>query len=261
MSLTLFISITKTGIDLQGNLGSGRSLMHLVMNDIALSTFALNSGFSFEKAAPFPWHLQFWTSLAFMRRMWTHFRKKLTEQDFARIAHLQPDQGWSPLCLAASVGETQVIRNCISMGADMDFEGSPHGSALIVASACGQIGAVRILVRAGASLSYRGETDHRNVFTFCRSKVVRSWLLLDRFTEQRMLDVSPHWGDDQRVSPRAGAAVARLKLVGDRAKRYRETLMDYAKRLAKMRKDWRGKAIPPICMSGIVYGSEVWGGG
>lgn len=257
MSRPKLVSILEADIDLNRDLGSGRSLMHLALVNGASSTLVLNSDVNLENTGPFPWHLDFWFDLPFMRSMWKHFRRKLKKDDFARIANLQPTRGWSPLCRACiRRKKIDLIQNCLSLGADVDFEGSPHGSAVIVASACGNLDAVRVLVRAGASLSYRGEKGHKSVFTFCRSKVVRQWLLVDRFTEQRMINMEPHWGDSQRVRPSAGPAVAGLKLVGERAMCYYDRMIDYAIKLAEMREDWRGKVIPPICLDRIVYGSQ-----
>lgn len=248
------VSIMEADIDLNRDLGSGRSIMHLAIVNKSSSTFVLNNDLSLEDTAPFPWHLAFWSSLSFLGSMFRHFKRKLKDEDFVRIAHLQPARGLSPLCWAAS-WEEETIRNCLSLGADVDFEGSPHGSALILACAIGSLEAVRILVQAGASLSYQGRHGHKNVFTFCRSKDVRRWLLVERFTEQRRIDTRPQWRNSEGLRPWAGTAMARLKLVGDRAMCYHETLMDYAGRLARMRMEWRGKVIPPICIDGFVYGS------
>lgn len=247
------VAILKARIDLHEDSGSERSLMHLAILNRTSSTFVLNSSSDLKETAPFPWHLVFWTQLSFMDSMFTHFRRKIGEKRLARIAHLQPTRGWSPLCRAAADHKTCVIQNCISLGADLDFEGCPHGSALVVASACGYLEVVRILVRAGASLSYHGQHGHKSVFDFCRSKVVRNWLLVDRFREHRTIDVRSHWGYGQETRPWAGTAVARLKLVGDRAMCCHETMMDYAERLAEIRKEWRGTVIPRVCMDGIIY--------
>lgn len=217
MSPPQLVSILEAGIDLHRDLGSGRSIMHLVLIDEASSALVLNSDVNLESTAPFPWHLEFWINLPFMRSMWRHFGKRLTKENFTRIANLQPTQGWSPLCRACvHCKKIDLIQNCLSLGADVNFEGSPHGSAVIVASACGNLDAVRVLVRAGASLSYGDENGHKSVFTCCRSKVVRRWLLVDRFTEQPRISLIPHWGDSQKIRPRAGKAVAGLKLVGER---------------------------------------------
>lgn len=246
-------AILKTNVNLTQEFGPGRSPMHLAITNRASSTFVLNSDLGFEGTTPFPWHLVFWTDLAFLRSMFRHFRRKLTERDFVRIAHLQPTRGRSPLCRASNRNDLAIIRNCLSLGADVDFEGSPHGSALILASGRGDLEAVRILVRAGASLSYKGKKGDKSVFTLCRSEEVRRWLLVERFTEQRRIDTRPYWENGDRVRPWAGRATARLKLVGNRAMFYNETLIGYAGRLARMRKEWRGKVIPSICMDGIVY--------
>lgn len=248
------VSILGTKFDLNRELGSEISIMHLAVVNDPSSSFVLNSDLSFEETTPFPWHLQFWSSLSFLSSMFKHFRRKLKDEGLVRIAHLQPARGRSPLCRAV-YGNEELLRNCLSLGADIDFEGSPHGSALVLACAIGSLEAVRILVRAGASLSYKGQNGHKSVFTFCRSKSVRRWLLIERFKEQRRIEMRPNWEESESIRPWAGIAIARLKLVGDRSMCYHETLVDYAERLARMRKDWRGKVIPSICIEGIVYRS------
>lgn len=247
------VTLLKQNVDLGEEFGPDRSLMHLAIANQAFSTFVLNADLGLEGTTPFPWHLPFWTDVSFLGSTFRHFRRKLRDRHFVRIAHLQPARGRSPLCLASATHRIEMIRNCLSLGADVDFEGSPHGSALILASGCGDLEAVRILVRAGASLSYKEQKGHKSVLTLCRSKEVRRWLLVERFTEQRRIDTGPFWENGERVRPRAGTATARLKLVGNRAMCYHETLIEYAGRLAKMREEWRGKVIPPICMEGIVY--------
>lgn len=247
------LKIVEAGIDLNRELGSGISFMHLAIVNRASSAFVLNSDMKWEDMTPFPWHLRFWSGISFLNSTFKQFRKRLKNKDLVRISHLQPSRGCSPLCIATTDHNTEMVRNCLSLGADVDFEGSTHGSALIVACACGYLEVVRILVRAGASLSYIGQKGHRSVFTFCRSKEVRRWLLVERFTEQRLIDEKPHWETVETIRPWAGTAMARLKLVGDRAMCYHETSVDYAGKLARMRKEWRGKVIPTVCMDGIVY--------
>lgn len=253
MSPAHLVSILKTDIDLKQEFGPERSLMHLAIVDQASSAFVLNSDLGVENSTPFPWHLMFWSDIAFLQSMFRHFRRKLTDRNFVKIANLHPSRGWSPLCVASAKHDIEMIRNCLSLRADVDFEGSAHGSALVLACACGYLDAVRVLVRAGASLFYKGLKGQKSVFTLCRSKRVKEWLLVERFTEQGRINTRPHWGNGKEVRPWAGIAMARLKLVGNRAIYYHETLVDYAGRLAKMRKEWQGKVIPPTCMEGNIY--------
>lgn len=247
------VAILEAGINLNSDLGSERSLMHFAISEEATSTLLLNTDVGLENAAPFPWELDFYKKPVLLGSMFKHFRRKLSTTDLARIAHLQPTSSWSPLCRAVTRSDLVIMENCLSLGARIDFEGSPHGSALIVAAACGNLGAVRLLVRAGARLSYDSENGRRSAFTHCRSKAVRHWLLVDRFTEQRGIAMEPHWSTGNEVQLWSGTAVARLKLVGDRARCCYESSLEYAERLAGMRQEWRGKRIPTICMEGILY--------
>jgi hypothetical protein len=86
MSLTHLRAIIKSGIDLNEELVSGMSLMHLSIVDRACSTFILNGNRSLETTTPIPWHFDFPFDLAFMASMFRYFRKNLAEEDFSRIA-------------------------------------------------------------------------------------------------------------------------------------------------------------------------------
>lgn len=247
------VAMLEAKINLNCDLGSERSLMHFAISEVATSTLVLNTEVGLDSAAPFPWELDFYKRPAFLGSMFKHFQRKLSTTDLARIAHLEPTSSWSPLCRAVTRSELMIMEGCLSLGASIDFEGSPHGSALIVAAACGYLDAVRLLVRAGARLSYDSENGRRSAFTHCRSKAVRHWLLVERFTEQRGIAMEPHWSTGNEVQLWSGTAVARLKLVGDRVRCCYESSLEYAERLAGMRKEWRGKRIPTICMEGIIY--------
>lgn len=66
-------TILKTNVNLTQEFGPGRSPMHVAITNRASSTFVLNSDLAFEGTTPFPWHLVFWTDLAFLGSMFRHF--------------------------------------------------------------------------------------------------------------------------------------------------------------------------------------------
>lgn len=55
--------------------------------------------------------------------------------------------------------------------------------ALIIASACARVAAVRVLVRRGAKVCYHGKHGVISVWSVTISKVVKSWLQVSRFNE------------------------------------------------------------------------------
>lgn len=69
--------------------------------------------------------------------------------------HISVDpESSNPLCLAASEGSIQMMRNLILIGADIEFEGCKSGTALMAACKYGRIDVVKFFIRHGARLSY-----------------------------------------------------------------------------------------------------------
>ncbi|KAJ9130935.1 hypothetical protein NKR19_g9690 [Coniochaeta hoffmannii] len=62
-------------------------------------------------------------AIAFLRSRFDAFRSKLGLETFRELLNLQPAKGWSPLCRAASLNLVDIMENCLSMGAKVDFEG------------------------------------------------------------------------------------------------------------------------------------------
>lgn len=57
----------------------------------------------------------------------------------------EPEQDWGPLRIAASFNLTDLMENCLWMGADVDFGGCSSGSPLVVAAGFGRPTAVGFL--------------------------------------------------------------------------------------------------------------------
>ncbi|RSL55640.1 hypothetical protein CEP53_007043 [Fusarium sp. AF-6] len=143
-----------------------------------LSSFLLNSELALETLQPFSWHwyIEF-SSARFLDKSFKKFRRRFGDRAVTKWLNPQPDKGWSPLCRAATTGSIEVMENCLEMGAEIDFEGCPLGSALMIASACGRLEAVQLLVRRGAAVNYNGRIGPINVLSVARSWKVKSWLL------------------------------------------------------------------------------------
>ena len=103
-----------------------RSMMHcIICKGKTADTALLNGAYGLQRTTPFPWHLTWcpFGSIAFLRSRFDAFRSKLGLETFRELLNLQPAKGWSPLCRAASLNLVDIMENCLSMGAKVDFEG------------------------------------------------------------------------------------------------------------------------------------------
>ncbi|KAK2475604.1 hypothetical protein H9L39_13197 [Fusarium oxysporum f. sp. albedinis] len=205
-----------------------------------------SSGFFLEDPQPFPWHLieaAEVENLSFLRENIASVNKLFGSESSKRWLNMNPTKGWGPLCRAASMNHIRAMENCLSLGADIDFEGSPLGSALMIACACGQLSAVKLLVRKGANPVYYGKHGWISVMELTRSKVVRKWLLVGRFNDQLRLhggsDV-PTPGMQAQTGRWRGPIQVRVNLNGFEEIQEGESTFDYAKRLAAHRRSMYG---------------------
>ncbi|ETS79164.1 hypothetical protein PFICI_09017 [Pestalotiopsis fici W106-1] len=247
------LMLTSRGHDINHDRGVGQSLMHeLICGDTSSSLVLHNRDLGLDKTTPFPWHLlpSPFVDIAFLVTRFRHFRRLLSTDDFTRIMNMQPDRGISPLCWAARMNRLDIMDHCLEMGANIDFEGMPFGSALMVACSYGQLDSVKFLVRRGAQTSYIGQNGPVNVMKRTQSTIVRQWLLVGRFNEQKRItsagyETAANWSDCV-LRPWSGIREARLMLTGRREMLPHESSFDYAKKLATIRRDMRGKIVPDL---------------
>lgn len=248
--------LTEAGYDLVCEGDSGKSSMHEIICQDELAGFVLDNGYELFRTSPFPWHLEWWCfgNIAFLRSRFREFQQKLPRDAFRRILNLEPERGWSPLCRAASLDLVHIMDNCLSMGAEIDFEGCPVGSALMVATICGSINAVKFLVSRQASLHYIGKRGPIGVISLTEPNFIREWLLVKRFTEKLTIEPGSGQPPSNLVAQNnlwSGLAQARLKVVGKWARRWHESSLDHAKKLNALRNEWNGKVVP--IDDGLVY--------
>ncbi|KAH6893018.1 hypothetical protein B0T10DRAFT_604285 [Thelonectria olida] len=233
--------------------GGGCSLMHRIICEDDLSDVVLNGEYGLLETTPFPWHLQWemMRSIAFLTSRFCHFRRHLPHDIFQKILNLEPPRAgsWSPLCLAAALDLVGIMANCLEMGARIDFEGCPAGSAVMVASVCGSFDAVKFLVRNGASVAYEssvGQHGTRSCFSLAESQEIKSWLLAGRFMDQRRI-AAPRGNqgtEEVQTQPWSGIGRSGVRLYGKREKDPMGSTLDNAKRLGKAKKYWEGKVLP-----------------
>lgn len=228
----------------------GKSLMHEAICWRGFSALPVGWNSGLQMMTPFPWHYS-WPGLhqmAFLTTSFELYRRRLPHDTFQRIMNLQPERGMSPLCRASSRGILEVMENCLSMGAEMDFEGCSLGSAMMIACASGRLDAVKLLVRRGAAISYMGKQGLTSaMIAGRRSKAIIAWLLVGQFNEQKRLklDDQPSFGSGVNSGVRfwSGIGKAHFQLIGRHQMQAHESSLEYAKRLSKLTRKLRGSII------------------
>ncbi len=221
----------------------GKSFLHCAICWSGYSELPPRWNNALEKTAPFPWHFE-WPSIhkmAFLMRDFALYRQRLPQDTLKRIMNLEPERGISPLCRASSRGILEIMENCLTMGAEIDFEGCSLGSALMTACACGRLDAAKLLVRRGAAISYVGKRGLTSaVVAGHRSKSVIAWLLVGRFNEQGKLDCGDKALFSSEVNredrPWSGIGKAALRVIGRYEMQPHESSLDYAIRLSALKR-------------------------
>ncbi|KAJ4032240.1 hypothetical protein NW761_012799 [Fusarium oxysporum] len=224
---------------------AGRSTMHYILGEEDLVDWVLGSDQDLSRTTPFPWHLEWCelSDLALLTSSFERLRQKMPSDLFHKVLNLEPSRGWSPLCHAAALNRVDIVANCLEMGADIDFEGSCFGSAVMNASACGSLDAVKLLVRNGASVTYTSKRKFISCYLVAGTEAVREWLLCGRFKDQMRLTSDSDSECLQEEVLWSGYVEVRVLLYGGRARWPRESTLDYAKRLSKMKKSWQGQVL------------------
>ncbi|KAK2609594.1 hypothetical protein N8I77_003090 [Diaporthe amygdali] len=182
------------------------------------------------------------------------YLRRLGLERLRALANLEPTYSWSPLCMSASIGLTLAVINIIQLGADVDFEGSPYGSALMAACSSGHLESVKILVRHGAAISYLGADGIRSAVHYAKEhKAIMAWLLVKRFTDQKKLSSQAEAGPSAHpvgeVQPWSRITKAELVITGIARRQVHESARDYIIRLVAVKKEWRGKVVPQHTMT------------
>ncbi|KAJ4230963.1 hypothetical protein NW759_002946 [Fusarium solani] len=222
----------------------GRSLMHCIISRDETSQLVLEDDYGLPETSPFPWHLD-WRPLnkiAFLTTKFRNFQQKVTKEIFQALLNLEPQRGWSPLCRAVALNLVDIIENCLKMGAQVNYEGCPVGSAVMFASACWSLEAVKLLVRRGASVCYFGKNGITSCLALAGTEAVRVWLLSGRFMDQQRI-MAKGGGGEEEVKPWSGFALARVKIYGKMERCQPESMLDFARRLAWMKKWFRGQLV------------------
>ncbi|KAK7698592.1 hypothetical protein SLS64_012331 [Diaporthe eres] len=228
--LETFVWLVSRGLQLHAKNSNGSSAVQHASVRSAFSSFLLNSGYVLDHidaiTCTIPGNTMNWGP-AWLKE---HFNIYLRRLGLGRLR------------------QTLAVTNLLRLGADVDFEGSPSGSALMAACSSGRLESVKILVRHGAAISYLGEHGIRSAVDAARNhKVILAWLLVDRFTEQRKLsdpaeaESTAHSAED--LKPWSGVVKKELIITGTAERQVHESARSYWFRLMVVKNDWRGRVV------------------
>lgn len=245
----MFATLLQHGLDPHQLTTTSWSPIHYIMRRCSFVPLVLNSDLRLEKSEPFPWNgLEDMVPMTWLTCHHGLFLRKLGLERLRKLAHLEPSETWAPLCIYASMGDVVALTNLLDLGASLDFEGCPSGSAIMEACSAGRLQIVRILVRRGASISYHGPNGFRSAVNVARrNKAIVGWLLVGRFTDQKKISDSAIPGsstDEFDTQPWNGPVKAELIISGPSQRREDESAKQYWVRLMAIRRDWRGKVVP-----------------
>ena len=90
----------------------------------------------------------------------------------------------TPLSFATVLSKVDMITLLLDAGAQLELEGSEHGTPIMAACTTGRLAAVKLLVARGARTSYTKDGQVYSVLTAAKyHSQVRRWLLAGRFLE------------------------------------------------------------------------------
>lgn len=250
--LELFVWLVNRGLQIHAKNASGWTAAQYAFFKAVFSSFLLNFGSAFDNIDAITYmNVGNYMSSdpAWLNEHFKMYLRRLGLERLRMLANLEPTDSWSPLCMSASIGQTLAVTNLLRLGADVDFEGSPCGSALMAACSSGRLESVKILIRHGAAISYLGANGSRSAVDAGRNhKAILSWLLTGRFTEQRKLSdpakANSPTHNDGDVKPWSGIAEMELVITGTSERRVQESAKEYWGRLMDVKKEWRGKVVP-----------------
>ncbi|KAG8169168.1 hypothetical protein KVR01_001917 [Diaporthe batatas] len=249
--LDLFVWLVNHGLDLNAKNSLGWSAIQYASWNRVFSSFILNSGCVLEagEAVTYANPGNFMRAPpAFLNEHFELFLRRLGLDRLRAWANFEPTDSWSPLCMSASMNQTLAVMNILRLGAEVDFEGCPCGSALMVACSSGSLDSVKALIRHGASISYIGGSGNRSAVDAAKGhKAILAWLLVERFTGQRKISDSEEGSSSPHVAhmvkPWGGSVKAEMVITGTFERQVNESSRDYWIRLMGLKRSMRGRVV------------------
>ncbi len=110
--------------------------------------------------------------------------RRLPTSDLPFIVNHRALNGGTPLHAAVGLAKLDMINLLLDAGAQLELEGSEHGTALMGACATGRLAAVKLLVARGGRTSYVKDGQCYSALRAARHHPeVKRWLLVGRFLE------------------------------------------------------------------------------
>ncbi|KAK8099893.1 hypothetical protein PG999_010267 [Apiospora kogelbergensis] len=250
----IFAFLVCRGLDVHALDMYGLSAFHIACFVSSFPSLLLNMDTALEDGKPIPWKFMILARHEVFSDFLRLARRKYKQDTLREFINVAPDNAWSPLCTASSTGLLGLMDHLLGIGAQLDSDGCPLGSAMMAACDAGRKSSVIFLTRRGASLSYSGPSGFRSAYIAAQKfPDILQWLLVDRFTDQSKLTATPH--DSDGLEDRAendlpytwyGPAKAELVITGRMERNPKESSLTYWIRLMAEKKNWRGKVVPTI---------------
>ncbi|KAK8065194.1 hypothetical protein PG997_011941 [Apiospora hydei] len=159
-----FVTLVQKGLDIHSLNFDGWSALNLAAFQPSFTPLLLNMDIRLEDSNPIQWTEINISVLSRFHVFMKLARRKYGLEASKRFINLSPGNAWSPLCLAAINGSIAVMDSLLSLGAPLDGDGCPSGSALMAAGEVGQEESVIFLTRRGSALAYSGSSGFRSVY-------------------------------------------------------------------------------------------------
>lgn len=136
----VFATLVRHGLDPHQQDRFSWSPIHRAIRIGSFASILLNSDFRLDDGKAFPWNgLLDNEHMAWLTSHYALFLRKLGLERMRKLANLVPTNTWAPLCIYASQGDSMAVTNLLDLGACLDFEGCPSGSALMAACSAGRL--------------------------------------------------------------------------------------------------------------------------
>jgi hypothetical protein len=160
----------------------------------------------------------------------------------------QGDDKFSALCYVLIANPIVNLRVLLRLGCNIEYEDQYNRTALMVAASECRMEAIKFFVRSGARIQYKiGDAWISAVTEAQNFPPIINWLLKERFLEQQKLDMGTESQSDSTSSdkddlrPWSGFQMKRFLLAGRYKRRWKESMLQSAVRLHRIRREQCGK--------------------